>query len=118
MTAAAFFQAHSNGQRQFNDLDFEYLDGFQNKDFSDCIFENCFLYLDFERSNFTNAQFIQCNLKEIRLVNCNLTNAVMKNCLVESAEFDGAIIEGFQFLENYYFGIVLGQTDFEKTFRS
>jgi uncharacterized protein YjbI with pentapeptide repeats len=114
MTAEAFFEALSNGQRHFSNLDFEYLDGFQNKDYSDCVFENCFLYLDFEGSNFTNAEFIFCNLKEIRLVNCNLTNAMMKNCLVESAEFTGSKTDGFVFRENYYFGMTLDQKDFEK----
>lgn len=114
MTAAAFFEAHSEGQKHFKDLDFEYLEGFRNRDFSECIFEGCFLYLDFDGSNFTGAQFVQCNLKEIKLVNCNLTNAIMKNCLVESADFTGAVTTGFRFEENYYYGLTLGQDDFEK----
>jgi len=38
----------------------------------------------------------------------------MKNCLVESAMFDDTIINGFQFIDNYYFGITLGQKDLEK----
>lgn len=116
MTSETFFEALSKGERHFNNLEFEYLDGFQNTDFSDCIFESCFLYIDFHGSNFTNAKFIQCNLKEIKLVNCNLTNAVMKNCLVESAEFAGSTIDGFEFSENYYFGTVVGQEDFKKSF--
>lgn len=114
MTIAHFFEALSNGQRHFTGLDFEYLDGFQNRDFSGCIFENCFLYLDFEGSNFSHAQFIGCNIKEIRLVNCNLEHAVMENCLVESAEFTGSKVDGFVFLENYYYGHTLNQEDFEK----
>lgn len=63
MTAAAFLKAISNGQRRFIGLDFEYPEGFQNKNFSGCIFERCFLYVDFEGSNFSNAQFLACNLK-------------------------------------------------------
>lgn len=114
MTAADFFEAYSGGKRHFTGLEIEYEADFQNRDFSGCIFEQCFLFADFEGSNFTNAQFIQCNTKEIRLVNCDLTNALMKNCLVECAEFSGAITDGFRFEENYYFGLTLGQEDFER----
>jgi len=47
-----------NDQRYFLDLDFEYLDGFSNKDFSDIVFKSYFLYVDFGNSNLTNAKFI------------------------------------------------------------
>jgi hypothetical protein len=114
MTAADFFEAYQNGQRNFHDLDFENLDGFSGKDFSDVLFENCYLHIDFRQTNLTNASFINCNIKEIDLRKTNLTNALIKNCLVESALFKGATITGCKFVDNYYFGITLGQTDFEK----
>jgi len=113
LTHIEFFEAYKNGQRQFSDLDFEYLEGFSNKDFSDIVFEGCFLYLDFRNSDLTNAKFIGCNIKEIDLRQANLTNALMTNCLVESAMFNGATVTGFKFIDNYYFGLTLGQKDFD-----
>ena len=114
LTHIEFFEAYKNGQRRFLDLDFEYLDGFSNNDFSDIIFEGCFLYVDFRNSNLTNAKFIGCNIKEIDLRQANLTNALMTNCLVESALFKGATVKGFKFLDNYYYGLTLGQEEFDE----
>jgi uncharacterized protein YjbI with pentapeptide repeats len=114
LTNIDFFEAYKNGQRRFLDLDFEYLDGFSNKDFSDIVFEGCFLYVDFRNSNLTNAKFIGCNIKEIDLRQANLTNALMTNCLVESALFKGATVNGFKFLDNYYYGLTLGQEEFDE----
>ncbi len=116
MTHSAFFEAFGKGQRKFDNLDFEYLEGFSNKDFSDVEFENCFLFLDFRNSNLSNAKFISCNIKEIDLRNTNLTNALIKNCLVESAMFKGAKTDGFRFIDNYYFGVTVGQEEFERDF--
>jgi hypothetical protein len=113
LTHIEFFGAYKNGQRHFLDLDFEYLEGFSNKDFSDIVFEGCFLYLDFRNSNLTNAKFIGCNIKEIDLRQANLTNALMTNCLVESAMFKGATVTGFKFIDNYYYGLTLGQEEFD-----
>jgi hypothetical protein len=109
-----FFEAYKNGQRRFLDLDFKYFDGFSNKDFSDIIFENCFLYVDFRNSNLTNAKFIGCNIKEIDLRQANLTNALMTHCLVESSLFKGATVKDFKFLDNYYYGLTIGQEEFDK----
>lgn len=114
MTVEEFFKAYKNGQRYFSDLDFEYAEGFANNDFSDVVFEGCFLYLDFRNTNLTNAQFISCNIKEIDLRKANLTNALMKNCLVESAMFKDAIVDNFKFVENYYYGLTLGQKEFDE----
>lgn len=113
MTTKEFFEEYKNGQRHFADLDFGYDMGFANKDFPDIIFENCFLYLDFRNSNLTNAKFLSCNIKEIDLRGANLTNAFMTKCLVESAMFKGAIVTNFRFIENYYFGHILNQEDFD-----
>jgi uncharacterized protein YjbI with pentapeptide repeats len=108
-----FFEAYKSGQRHFIDLEFEYLEGFSNRDFSDIIFENCFLYVDFRNSNLTNAKFIGCNIKEIDLRQANLTSALMTNCLVESAMFKGAVVTGFKFIDNYYYGSTIGREEFE-----
>lgn len=113
MTTKAFFDAYKNGQRHFTGLVFEYEEGFSDQDFTDIIFENCFLYLNFRNSNLRNAAFISCNIKEIDLRGANLTDAVMTKCLVESALFKAAIVTNFRFTENYYYGHTLGQTDFD-----
>ena len=83
MTNIEFFEAYNNGQRHFQKLDFEYCEGFSGKDFSDAIFDGCLLYVDFRKSNLTNAKFIRCNIKDIDLRQSNLTNALITNCLVE-----------------------------------
>lgn len=103
-----------SGQRHFKALNFEYESGFSGKDFSGVIFENCFLYLDFRNSNLSNAQFIRCNIKEIDLRGARLCGALMTHCLVESAMFSGANTTGFRFVENYYYGLVLNQADFDE----
>lgn len=118
MTHSEFFEAYKKGQRHFSNLDFEYLEGFSHRDFTDIIFENCFLYLDFRYSNLTSAKFIGCNIKEIDLRRANLTNALMKNCLVESALFKDAVITNFRFIDNYYYGITIGQDEFNKKIKN
>lgn len=112
MDYTTFLKAYSDGQRYFKDLDFEDIEGFSNKDFSNIIFESCFLYGDFSYSNLTNAKFISCNIKVIDLSYSNLTNAFMTECLVEGTLFTGAIIDGFTFTENYCYGATLGQKEF------
>jgi uncharacterized protein YjbI with pentapeptide repeats len=113
MTVTEFFAAVEKGQRHFVGLYFEYEDGFSNKDFSNVTFEGCFLYLDFRNSNLSNSKFIECNIKEIDLRGADLTNSFMTKCLVESAMFKGANVKNFKFEENYYFGLTLGQDDFD-----
>ncbi|HWB25231.1 MAG TPA: pentapeptide repeat-containing protein [Chitinophagaceae bacterium] len=115
MTNIEFFEAYKSGQRHFTNVDFDEESDFSNKDFSNVIFENCFLYVDFRNTNLTNAKFIQCNSKEIDLRNSNLTNAYMTRCLVESVMFKGAIVTGFEFVDNYYFGMTIGQKEFNET---
>jgi uncharacterized protein YjbI with pentapeptide repeats len=117
MTVSDFLQSYEDGIRYFSKLDFEYEEGFANQDFTDIVFENCFLYVEFCHSNLTNAKFISCNIKEIDLAGANLTNAIMTKCLVESAVFANAIVDGFSFFENYSFGATLEQEDFEKLLR-
>jgi len=117
MTHLDFFEAFERGQRKFNNLDFENLEGFSDKDFSGAEFENCFFALDFRNSNLTNSKFFECNVKTTDFRQAILTNALMKNCCVEGAMFKGAKTEGFQFIENYCFGSSSGQEDFERYFK-
>jgi uncharacterized protein YjbI with pentapeptide repeats len=117
MTCLEFFEAFEKGQRKFNDLDFEELDGFSNRDFSGVEFSGCFFALDFRNSNLSNAKFIGCNVKTTDYRQTNLTNALMKNCCIEGTMFEGAITDGFQFIENYFCGCVLDQEDFKRKFR-
>ena len=48
MTHLEFFEAVKKGHKKFNDLDFENLEGFSNRDFSGVEFEGCFLLLILE----------------------------------------------------------------------
>ncbi|RZL45074.1 MAG: hypothetical protein EOP00_18230 [Pedobacter sp.] len=113
MTLSEFLESYKNGQRHFVELDFECVDGFKNSNFSNAIFEKCFLYVDFTNSNLTNTVFFNCNLKMVDFTNVNFTNATLKNCSIESAIFKNVIIENFKFIENYYCGSILNQEDFE-----
>lgn len=114
MTVAEFFAAFDAGQRHFTTLDFEYEEGFSGKDFSGAIFESCYLNVDMRNCDLSDAQFIACNIKEIDLRGAKLTCAFMTHCLVESAMFKGAHTAGFRFIENYYYGHVLNQADFDE----
>ena len=116
MTHLEFFEAFEKGQRKFDNLDLEDLEGFSDKDFSGVEFENCFLNLDFRNSNLSNSKFIGCNVKCADFRQTDLTNALMENCSVESAMFKGAKTDGFQFIENYFCGNASEQEDFEKYF--
>lgn len=113
MTTGEFFEAFKKGQRHFIGLDFEYEEGFSNTDFSNVTFENCLLNVDFRNSNLSNSKFIECNIKEIDLRGADLTNSFMTKCSVECAMFKGAKVENFNFQENYYYGLTLGQVDFD-----
>jgi uncharacterized protein YjbI with pentapeptide repeats len=115
LTCLEFFEAFEKGHRKFNDLEFEELDGFSNKDFSGVEFTGCFFALDFRNSNLSKSKFVRCNVKTSDFRQANLTNALMKNCSIESAMFEGAITDGFQFIENYCYGCVLDQEDFERS---
>jgi len=75
------------------------------------------MFLDFNGANLTNTQFISCNIKTADFRNANLTNAVIRNCCVECTMFKGAKTDHLVFEENYCYGLVLGQDDFEKHFK-
>jgi uncharacterized protein YjbI with pentapeptide repeats len=112
MTVQQFLEAYKTGQRYFSDLDFEN-EGLSGCTFPDSVFENCYLYVDFCNSNLANTKFISCNLKFIDLRGANITNAFMNKCLVGCAMFQGAVLENFKFIENYYYGLTIGQNEFE-----
>jgi uncharacterized protein YjbI with pentapeptide repeats len=117
-TIQDFLNAYKSGQRYFNDLELdEEKGGVGGEILHDAVFENCFMFLDFNGADLANAKFLSCNIKTADFRNANLTNAMIKNCLVESTMFKGAKVDGFIFEENYFHGNPLGQEDFEKYFK-
>jgi len=110
-------KAYAQGRREFENWDFEEDGSAQGLDLNGIEFRNCFLFLDFKNANLANAKFISCNLKTADFSGANLENARINNCLVESTLFEGAKLNNFQFEENYYFGVTVGQKDFEAFFK-
>jgi len=113
-----FLTAYAQGKRHFCDLDFEAKGSAQGLDLSGVIFENCFLFLDFRGAKLTQAQFIKCNIKTADFTGADLTHAVIKNCAVESTNFKGAKTDHLVFEENYYYGQIMNQSDFEEIFKN
>lgn len=117
-TVNEFLLAYKNGQRVFEDWDFNDADiSVEGEDLSDAVFKYCFLFLNLRKCNLSGAQFISCNIKTADFRDANLTNAVIKDCSVESTMFKGALTEGLTFEENYCFGHTVGQSDFEELFK-
>jgi uncharacterized protein YjbI with pentapeptide repeats len=117
-TIQDFLAAYKNGQRLFINLDLEEEQGgVSGEVLQDCIFENCFLFLDFRNADLTNSDFLSCNIKTADFRNAILTNTLFKNCSVESIMFKGAKVDKLIFEENYCYGSTVGQKDFEEHFK-
>ncbi|NOQ73546.1 MAG: hypothetical protein GQ574_16185 [Crocinitomix sp.] len=116
-TIQEFLTAYKNGQRQFENWDFDEDESVAEKDLRGVIFMNCFLFLDFRGTNLTNSKFIQCNIKTADFREADLTNALIRNCSVESIMFKDAIVENFRFEENYCYGVTTKAGDFDELFK-
>ncbi|RFS21433.1 hypothetical protein DVR12_16175 [Chitinophaga silvatica] len=116
-TSIELLEAYKKGERYFRDLDFEEEEDFSGIDFSNSVFEKCFLHsTNFSGCNLSNTQFLSCNLKCIDLREANLSNALIKNCSVECSMFKDAITTNFQFEENWCYSATVSQKDFNTFF--
>jgi uncharacterized protein YjbI with pentapeptide repeats len=118
-TIQHFLDAYKNGQRSFINLELdEEIGGVSGELLHDCIFEHCFLFLDFRNADLTNSKFLSCNIKTADFRNAILSNTLFKNCSVESIMFKGAKVDYLIFEENYCYGSIVGQKDFEEHFKN
>jgi hypothetical protein len=86
------------GNRYFLNLDFDKGDSLTEQFLSEAIFENCYLSVNFIKTDFSNTKFINCNLKYCEFTNCNLTNSIFDNCSLNIADFNNARIDGISFV--------------------
>jgi len=114
-TTEELLVAYANGQRIFEGLDADTIEGgsVQGLDLTGIEFHNCFFYLDYRDANLTNSKFIDCNIKGSDFRGANLKNALIKGCLVEGTLFKGAKLENFQFEENEFMGTTLNPHEWE-----
>jgi uncharacterized protein YjbI with pentapeptide repeats len=117
ITLEELLSAYSSGKRHFIDCDFEEDISVKGMDLSDVSFENCFLFLDFRNAKLTNSKFLCCNIKTADFRGADLTDAMIKNCSVESTMFKGAKIDGLIFEDNYCYGAIVIQDDFDRLFK-
>ena len=92
---------YEKGYRYFINLEFEKGEILSNEILIETTFENCFLSIDFSKTNFSNSKFISCNLKCCDFSNCDLTNTRFENCSLEEAKFKEAIIKNM-IIENCF----------------
>ena len=116
-TIEELLNAFFAGQRHFQNWDFDEDGTIKGINLSGIIFEECFLFLDFRDSNLTNTKFIKCNIKTADFRGSDLTHALIKNCSVESTTFKGAKTDNLIFKENYCYGNVVNQKDFDEIFK-
>jgi len=112
-TIDQLLEAYKNGQRKFENWDFEEDGSIEGLNLTGIEFYGCFLFLNFQNANLSNSKFIECNIKTADFSGANLTNALIKNCAVESTTFKGSINTGFRFEENYAYGAIATQKDFD-----
>jgi len=105
-------EEYNQGKRHFTNLDLDN-ESFDELHLEGIIFENCFIGSSFRKTNLRNARFISSNIKTCDFSNADLTNAHFENLSVEAAIFKGALIDGIVFNNNWCYGQLLVQADFE-----
>jgi|GEM_PF-2047588 len=117
-TINEFLNAYRNGQRQFENWDFNQNQSVAEHDLSDVEFINCILPLDFRNTKLTNSKFVSCNIKTADFRGADLTNGLIKHCAIEATMFKEALTANFRFIENYCYGSTTKPGDFEEIFKN
>lgn len=118
-TVEELLLAYKKGQRVFDNWDFnDDCSSVEGQALSDARFNNCFMFLDFRKCDLSRTHFISCNIKTADFRGANMQNVIIKGCAVESTMFKGANTKNLQFEENYCFGTIVGQSDFEEVFKN
>lgn len=114
--AQEIISRYQNGERHFENLEIE-------GDFSNCTlqgitFENCFIVADFRYCDLTNAKFLYSNIKTCDFRYAKLTDSVFEELAVESTQFYESITEGILFRNNFSYGQLIKEADFERLFKT
>lgn len=111
-SAKSILEAYKSGQRHFTKLDLN-RENFDDLDLSGIIFEKCFLYSSFRRTNLRGAKFINGNIKTCDFRDADLTNAHFEDVAIEGAQFAGSKTDGIFFDNNWAYGSIVTQQDFD-----
>lgn len=111
--ASIIVSEYNSGKRYFTDLDLEN-ESFDGQQLEGIIFEHCFLYSSFRNANLRNSKFINSNIKTCDFSGADLTGAHFEQVSVEAAVFKDARTDGLVFINNWCYGQLLKQTDFDR----
>lgn len=110
--AKKLLEEYNAGKRYFTELDLNN-ESFDGQQLEGIIFEHCFLYSSFRNANLRYSKFINSNIKTCDFSGADLTGAHFEEVSVEAAVFKDARTEGLVFINNWCYGQLLTQTDFE-----
>ena len=113
MTKDEFLTEYKTGQRQFIDIELENID-LSGEDLSNIEFKECFLSVDFQKCNLSNSKFINGNIKTCDFRHSDLTESLFEKVAIEGTRFKDAITTSLIFKNNYCFGTIVSQDDFEQ----
>ena len=108
---------YKEGQRYFENIDMQD-ESFDDENLEGITFENCSLYISFQRTNLRNAKFKNGGIKTCDFRDADLTNAHFENVAIESAQFAGSKIEGIYFDNNSAYGQLVTQRDFDTAIKN
>ena len=109
--AKTIIEEYNVGKRYFVDLDL-YEESFDGENLEGIIFDHCFLYSSFRKTNLRNSKFINGNIKTCDFSEADLTNSHFENVSIESAHFKDSITDGIFFDNNWCYGKLIKQVDF------
>lgn len=110
--ASFVLESYQNGQRRFEDLELAN-ESFEGQNLEGITFDGCLLYVSFRGANLKNATFINGGIKTCNFRDADLSGAHFENLSVESAEFAGSKTENTYFNNNYAYGQLVTQSDFD-----
>ncbi|MEK4434596.1 pentapeptide repeat-containing protein [Paenibacillus sp. FSL K6-2862] len=100
MTIKTLKDLVSSGEKHFKRVEITEYGKIRNFNFSEVIFEECMLSLDFTGSSFRSAKFINSNIKNSIFSETDLSNSEFFNNSIDACVFRNANIEGIIFLKN------------------
>jgi uncharacterized protein YjbI with pentapeptide repeats len=106
-------EAYKNGQRIFKKI-LVFGESFNDQILNDVEFIDCNMYTDFRFSQLRNAKFFDGAIKSCDFREADLTNATFEKMSFEHAQFAGAKTDGVLWIENYAYGSITTQADFEE----
>ncbi|MCE3602705.1 pentapeptide repeat-containing protein [Massilia sp. P8910] len=110
--ALSVLDEYKNGKRFFENL-YIFNESFEGKILEDIVFQDCTLYANFRNANLRNAKFQNGGIKTCDFRGADLTGARFENLSVEGTQFARAITSRVFWENNFAYGSVSTQEDFE-----